>query len=95
MSLKTHSPLSNARLRGATSAPSAIPQGKRVRARMTTEIAARLPDQACATAKFHVGSDHAVWPDFHVIGEHRAGIDARCVSNQSGHDHKAPLEREM
>ncbi len=56
---------------------------------------AGMCDQACATAELHVGSDHAIWPDFHIIGEHRAGIDARRVSNQSGHDRKAPLEREM
>ena len=46
---------------------------------------ARVCDQASAPADFHIRADHAVRPDFHVVGDLGAGIDARRVSYQSGH----------
>ena len=46
---------------------------------------AGMGDQASAPADLHVRPDDAVRTDFHVVGDVRAGIDARRVSNQSGH----------
>ena len=46
---------------------------------------AGMGDQASAAADLHVGPDDAVGTDFHVVGDVRAGIDARRVSNESGH----------
>ena len=46
---------------------------------------AGMGDQAGAAADLDIRPDDAVGPDFDVVGDLRAGIDARRVSNQSGH----------
>ncbi len=51
---------------------------------------ANVADQPSAPTDLYIGSDDAVGPDLHVIGQLRPGIDARRIGDKCGHGSLGP-----